>query len=125
MCLSAKSYFTNPESKQDEWKQRFKSFDSTKEMMKQPNWNRLTLEGQDQEFLVDFNKVLNDITIQEADDSHDNYLGMEVCLPRGPDDSVLRVMVRKRSVDVEGKPIGKISNNPFLDTRKYEVEYGD
>ena len=33
--------------------------------------------------------------------------------------------VKRRTVDVEGRPIGRASNTPMLDTRRYEVEFLD
>ena len=34
-------------------------------------------------------------------------------------------MPEKRAVDKDGKPIGRPSNNPLLDSRQYEIEYLD
>ena len=33
--------------------------------------------------------------------------------------------MKRRAVDEDGRPIGRPSNNPLLDSRKYEVEYTD
>ena len=50
---------------------------------------------------------------------------MQIGLPRGKDDELIRATVKKRAVDVEGRPIGKPNDNPLLDSRRYEVEYDD
>ena len=33
--------------------------------------------------------------------------------------------MKKRAVDVDGKPIGVANNNPLLDTREYVIEFED
>ena len=35
------------------------------------------------------------------------------------------MIVKRRAVDEDGKPIGITSNNPILDSRQYEIEYAD
>ena len=53
------------------------------------------------------------------------YLGMELCLNKVYEGGLHFARVKKRAVDDYGKPIVQISNNPVLDSRKYEVEYVD
>lgn len=53
----------------------------------------------------------------------DNYILTQVLLPRG--DEFMLGTVKKRVVDTEGKPIGKLNDNPILDSRLYEVEFPD
>ena len=106
----------------------------------QPKWNRLSLEDDDVDFIEDFNRVINDSSIPDADtptsngelkdkestpDGYDNYLGMELGMPRGHDDQLLRARVKRRAIDVDGVPVGVRNNNPLLDTRLYEIEYLD
>ena len=91
------------------------------------------------DFVNDFNRVINDSSVFEADefagsreleteftaDAYDNYIGMEIELPRGPDDEVVRAMVKRRAMDLDGKPIGTHHKNPILDSRMNELEYSD
>jgi hypothetical protein len=58
-------------------------------------------------------------------DPSDNYVGMELALPRGNGEGMLQGQVTKRMRDKEGRPIGTSSDNPLLDSRMYEVEYID
>ena len=98
----------------------------------QPEWNRLTLDPShyDKDFINEFNKVIDNDNIPHAQDDiihskPDNYLSMEVGLPRGPDDCIETAIVKKRAVDVEGMPIGVPNDNPMLDTQQYEVQFSD
>jgi hypothetical protein len=50
---------------------------------------------------------------------------MELALPRGDNGQMVHARVTKRMRDNEGMPIGMASDNPLLDSRKYEVEYVD
>ena len=142
ISCSTVTRITNAEQQTNEWKERFSSFtqaieplmnakniDNGDEMAEQPAWNRLSLSDDDQDFVEEFNRVINDESIPEADayspDSHDSYLNMEIGLPRGDDDALLHATVKRRAVDVDGKPIGVASNNPLTDSRKYEVEFDD
>ena len=89
-----------------------------------PDWNRLSLDEGDPSFDDDFNQVINDDEIPDADeevpeiggdekhsssyDAFDPYLHMEVGLPRGQDDQLHYAKVKRRA-----------------DTREYEVEFLD
>ena len=53
----------------------------------------------------------------------DNYLNMELMLPRGGTLARGRVTERKR--DHEGNVIGRSNANLILDTREYEVKFED
>ena len=96
-----------------------------------PRWNRLSLNEFDieEEFVAEYNKVVSDNTVPEADDvydcSKDNYLSMEIGLARGADDQLHTAVVKRRAVDIEGTPIGVPNDNPLLDSRRYEVEFSD
>ena len=53
----------------------------------------------------------------------DNYLNMELMLPRGGTLARGRVTARKR--DHEGNTVSRANGNPILDSREYEVEFED
>jgi hypothetical protein len=136
---------TNAEQKTDEWKKRMQEFDDKLESrfnaassdisnsVRDVNPSHvIDLENEDQEFLDEFNRVIDDETLKHADDIHqseygesDPYLTMELGLARGDDDSLHHARVTKRMKDDEGNPIGTASNNPLLDSRQYEVEFDD
>ena len=44
---------------------------------------------------------------------------------RRDNEGLHHVRVKKRAVDKDGKPIGRPSNNPLLDSRQYKIEYLD
>ena len=102
-----------------------------------PAWNRLSTNDEDLDFLEDFNRIIKDNSILEADElnkyeethhtseAFDGYISMEIGLPRGSDDSLHHAKVKRRAVDVDGIPVGVYHNNPLLDTRKYEIEFVD
>ena len=50
---------------------------------------------------------------------------MELSPNKGYEEELHFARVKKRSVDEDGKPIVKPSNNPILDRRQYKVEYAD
>ena len=92
----------------------------------------LDLEREDDEFQEEFNRVISSDDLIDVEDQepsefgeHDAYLNMEIGLPRGDDDGIVHARVKRRAVDEDGKPIGKPSNNPILDSRAYEVEFID
>ncbi len=61
----------------------------------------------------------------EVEVGSDQFIGMELALPRGDYGEMINACVTKRMRDNEGLPIGRASDNPLLDSRKYEVEYAD
>jgi hypothetical protein len=56
-------------------------------------------------------------------EAYDQYLTALVLLPRG--DSQERAVLKRRTKDDDGNPVGKRDANPILDTREYEVEFPD
>ena len=44
---------------------------------------------------------------------------------RRDDEGLHHARVKRRAVDQDSRPIGRPSNNPFLDSQQYEVEYLD
>jgi hypothetical protein len=84
----------------------------------------------DPDFQEEFNNIVNDPSVPEADDNFtpdvfgDTYLNMELAIPRDSDGPEY-ARVTKRLRDKDGLPIGMADNNPILDTRMYEVEYPD
>ena len=87
----------------------------------------LSLELEDDEFLQEYSRVINDPDVIEADDEAvgDRYMNMELGLPRGPDGTMIKAKVKKRTLDEAGNPIGKYHENPLLDSRMYDVEFID
>jgi hypothetical protein len=63
----------------------------------------------------------------EADDydteAMDTYIHDEVVFPKG--DSMKSGKVTSRKSDQQGKPIGRAHQNPFMDSRVYNVEFPD
>lgn len=137
---------TNLEQQQDHWKKKMKQYDDAIEerlnirnpflnLSDIPRWNQLTIDAIDEEFMEDFNKVIGDPSVKHANDDlpkeeqidqfDDWYVHMELGMPRGADGDLERATVKRRAIDVDGKPIGVAHKNPFLDTRQYEVEYLD
>ena len=146
---------TNAEKETDEYKTKMREFDehldkrldiidaeSGHKLDQNPDWNRLSLDEFDPEFDNDYNKVINDSDIPEADeeqkkveakdsrtvpssDAFDPYLGMEVGLPRGDDDQLYHARIKRRAIGPDGEAVGVGSNNPLTDTRMYDVEFLD
>ena len=54
---------------------------------------------------------------------YDGYITVQVLLPKGDEFKVGTVVRRK--VDDRGNPTGRSNENPILDTREYDVEFGD
>ena len=50
---------------------------------------------------------------------------MKLGLPSGKDAELKHATVKKRIVDIKGKPVGKVDKNLILDSRQYEVDYYD
>ena len=69
----------------------------------------------------------SDVRVPEADDyapdAYDKLISAKVILPVG--DNNQKGTVRKRKRDEDGKMIGRASNNPYMDTTLYEVEFDD
>lgn len=96
-----------------------------------PEWNRLSLNEDDPEFAEIFQNVIDDHTVPHADPppelstEYNNYVNMEIGMPRGPDGTLMHATVKRRAIDVDGNPMGVPSNNPITDTRLYDVEFID
>ena len=60
--------------------------------------------------------------IEEHSNVYDKYLGAELYIDIGPDGSPRKGTVKKRLKGEDRWPIGHGHHNPFLDTRRYEVE---
>ena len=105
------------------------NIDNGREMGQQPAWNRLSLDDEDNDFIEEFNRVISDSSVPDAEDyspdTFDGYLSMQIGIPRGSDNELHYAKVKKRAVDEDGRPVGKSSNNPLTDTRQYEVEFED
>ena len=96
-------------------------------------WLRLTqendaemnayLEGRDSGWLKD--QDLNTEPGQPTGDLTDNYVNMEIALPRSEDGQLHAAHVKRRAIDQDGRPIGVANDNPMLDTRRYVVQYLD
>ena len=88
------------------------------------------MDGQDAEFEL----LIDDPSISHVDITHDppiipdstvtdNYINMELGLPRGADDSLPYAKLKRRALDQDGLPMGAPSNNPMTDTRVYDVQF--
>ena len=132
---------TELEKQTDEWKRRIKEYDDTiekkldadvpisnKSLIGVDHTKIIDIDDEDPEFLEEFNRIISDESIKDVDDfktDPDPYLQMEIGLPRGDDAALVHARVKRRAVDVDGRPEGVPSNNPLLDTRMYEVEFID
>ena len=100
-------------------------------------WNRLSLSDEDPKFIEEFNRVINKSSIPEVDDKGPEikenvdirevvpghaYINMEIGLPRGDDDEIMRAVVKRKRLDNDGNHVGTANNNPLVDSRAYEVE---
>ena len=86
---------------------------------------------EDLDFVDEFHSVVSNNEIKEADeeftpDIYDNqYLNMELAVPRGDNPNPQYAKVTKWLRDADSIPIGMANENPILDSRMYEVEYQD
>ena len=139
-------HLTMLEQQMDDWKKRMKNYedkieeklniieDPILDLSDVPRYNHLSLEEADEDFRNEFQKVINDSELPETDDADesskeaffDYFVNMELGLSRGDVDGELEhATVKRRAVGEDGEPIGVAHKNPFLDTRKYEVEFRD
>ena len=56
-------------------------------------------------------------------EGYDEYIGAQLLIPKG--DGRVQGTIVKRSKGNDGNPIGRRHENPFLDTRQYEIELSD
>ena len=62
---------------------------------------------------------VEEVTAEE----YDEYIGAEVLMPSG--DGHMKAVVKRRTHNDDGKPVGLKNSNPILDTREYHLEYED
>ncbi len=85
----------------------------------------------DEDYNDEFNNVISDPNILEADQvsrnnaGYDSYINIKVALPHGPEGQPRIARVVKRSRGPDGLPIGTAHDNPLLDTRLYTVQFQD
>ena len=137
---------THLEKQTDEYKKRMNDFQQglegkwlvqsanvpRKAIQDVPASKILSLENEDEELLDEFNRVIKDSDLAETVDDQppteygveDSYLDMELGIRRD-DEGLHHARVKRRAIDEDGKPIGRPSNNPLLDSRQYEIEYLD
>ncbi|KAI2498349.1 Reverse transcriptase (RNA-dependent DNA polymerase) [Fragilaria crotonensis] len=114
------------------------SADVTQTLRDVASWRIIDPENEDPEFFNEFTRVIDDAALAHANDDaagedatksvevgSDQYVGMELALPRGDDGQLMHARVTKRLKDNEGIPVGTANDNPLLDSRKYEIEYAD
>jgi hypothetical protein len=137
---------TNLEQQTNDWKRRMTTFDDELEAEFRSSSSDicnstgdilqdllLDLDGEGQEFIQEFNRVIDNSEIPHHDDTKDDgevgiqdpYLNMELGLQHGDEEDLRLARVKQRAVDVEGRPVGRPSDNPLLDSRQYEVEFLD
>lgn len=138
-CVTVQK-LTNLEQNTREWQSKMDSFDQTVQKrleLKNPpvlyfdqinnSDNKLSLTN-DKEFIEEYSKVIKIYNVKEEemdDNLPENYVNMELSMPRGEDDQLQFGTVKRRALDQYGKPIGKGHNNPILDSHLYEVKYLD
>ena len=61
--------------------------------------------------------------LEEEPDGYEGYITAEVLLPKGDEFKVGTVILR--IINSDGTSVGRSNDNPILDTREYEVEFGD
>ena len=130
---------TEMEQQTHPWQQKMKQYDNDIEERIEnvsnielntnevPQWNRLANDENDPDFIKEYGKKISDDSIRDIDmvNAQDEYVNMEIGVPRGLDGELENIKVKKRALDVDGMPIGKANKNSILDTRAYEIEYGE
>ena len=74
-------------------------------------------------FYVDDN-VKTSKDSEAAEDSYDTYIGAKLNFP-DDDGNTVYIRVKKKVQNNDGQYLGVVNRNPFLDKRKYEVNYLD
>lgn len=134
---------TNEEKSTDAWKDRMRDFMTRlttkfeansavipRHQIQAPTKRVIDFDLEDQNFVDEYQRVIDNNLITHDDEQHvddygimDPYLGIEIGLPRGDDDTLISACVKRRAVDVNGQPVGRRHDNPMFDTREYEVEF--
>lgn len=117
---------TNSEQQTDEWKQRMADFtqriksrmEAQSAVVPRPSIPAsdrylIDLNHEDKKFMAEYHRVIDDPQLPHDDDTPtddyqelDPYLGMEIGLPRGHDDLLIHAQVKRRALDVHGRPVG-------------------
>ena len=82
----------------------------------------------DEEFLTEYATMINDPNIIEQDcieHTSDEYINMQLSLPRGKNGTMEFATVKQRATDINNLPLGTPNKWTALDTRQYQVEYLD
>jgi len=84
-------------------------------------------DSETESYVPYFDDDMKEVEIPEADDYStgdiDKYIGAKLHLPYG--EIIQEAQIKCRKVNNQGKPVGKSNPNPFLDTRRYIVEFTD
>ena len=91
-----------------------------------PLYRIFGLDVEDEDFIAEFNRVIDDPELPHADRDEgddlievdpDNYVDMIVARRREPEEPLEQARVKRRALDPEGKPLGKAheTGNPLLD----------
>ena len=126
---------TNLEKQQTEYKDRMNEFQKKLEQkwtttsadLSEENYladipaeSTLCLEDEDEDFIKEYNKVIESNAVKHIEDyvdhSDDPYTSMELGLNLQDEEGLHHAVVKKRAVDEDGKPIGIANNNPLLDS---------
>jgi len=118
---SIKSFTTNLDSKHNTI-----SADIARYINNEDPKKLLELQFEDDDSLKEYHRVINLDDLQDIDNEFDKsisgettYAGMELGLPRKDDGSLEYDIIKRRALDVNGKP----NMNPILDSRQYEVGF--
>ena len=79
-------------------------------------------EGIDEPTPIDPNAIIGDME-EDGQDTFDQYLGAEVITEIGPEGGPRRGRVIKRAKGEDGRPLGTAHGNPYLDSRRYIIDY--
>ena len=74
----------------------------------------------DEEFIQEYNTTINEPDILDQDDidmTSDEYINIQLALPRGDDNEMQFATVKHRVLDENNLPIGTPNANPILDSR--------
>ena len=89
----------------------------------------LSLELEDEDFMAEYNRKTDSEALPHVEDENklyhgDNtYMGIELGLPCNDHGALQHTVVKRRAVDIDGKPIGTPHDKTIYDHRQYEVEF--